>query len=90
MTHQHSTHDWKALSACSGLTSLFFPGKGEMDTAMQAKAVCATCPVIDPCLMFAVTNYEKHGIWGGTNEKERRVIRKRLGLAVDRQEDYVA
>jgi WhiB family redox-sensing transcriptional regulator len=90
MNVQHSTHDWKALSACYGLTSLFFPVAGSTDTALQAKAVCATCPVIEPCLMFAVTNYEKHGIWGGTSEKERRILRKELGLAADRLEDDVA
>lgn len=49
----------------------------------RAKAVCATCPVIQRCLQFALANMEgdpadetvlpigAHGCWGGTSPKER-------------------
>lgn len=35
------------------------------------------CPVRESCLIFALTNNEKDGIWGGTTEVQRRVIRKK-------------
>ena len=31
----------------------------------QAKAVCASCPVISECLDFARANVTTSGIWGG-------------------------
>ena len=44
-----------------------------------AKAVCTDCAFIDPCLVYALKN-DVVGIWGGTDEKERRSIRKKLKL----------
>ncbi len=38
----------------------------------RAKAICASCPVLEPCLDYALTIREPHGIWGGLNEMERR------------------
>jgi WhiB family redox-sensing transcriptional regulator len=38
----------------------------------RAKAICASCPVLEPCLDYALTIREPHGIWGGLNETERR------------------
>jgi len=35
-----------------------------------AKAVCATCPVQEKCLAWALDNDEV-GIWGGTTDQER-------------------
>lgn len=38
------------------------------------------CPIREECLLFALTNNEKCGIWGGTSEICRRAIRKRWPL----------
>ncbi len=38
----------------------------------RAKAICATCPVREPCLAYALRIREPHGIWGGLSEVERR------------------
>jgi hypothetical protein len=35
------------------------------------------CPMRQECLIFALTNNEKYGIWGGSSEVTRRAIRKR-------------
>lgn len=40
-----------------------------------AKAVCVGCPVIDPCLEWAI-RYREVGVWGGTTDSERRRIIK--------------
>jgi len=38
----------------------------------RAKAICASCPVLELCLDYALRIREPHGIWGGLNELERR------------------
>ena len=34
------------------------------------------CPVRHECLIFALINNERAGVWGGTSEIDRRAIRK--------------
>lgn len=41
-----------------------------------AKSICADCLHLEPCRDFAVENNIKYGVWGGTTERERRVLRK--------------
>ena len=38
---------------------------------MTALAVCAVCPVIEPCRDHA-RRFREAGIWGGENEAQRR------------------
>lgn len=61
----------------------FFPERGK--PADEAKAVCATCPVWRACLEYALDRHEREGVWGGTTEKQRRVIlrARRLGIPVE-------
>lgn len=77
---------WLKHAACRGLeTALWHPERGDSpDGTEKAKAICATCPVKKECLDWAVTHYERHGIWGGLNEKERRKLRqsRRVGRPV--------
>ncbi len=78
---------WQSDALCRGANAdLFFPPthleKKEERAAResQAKAVCARCPVRQPCLEFALAVREPHGIWGGLNEIERRhILAKRAG-----------
>ena len=35
------------------------------------------CPIRHECLIFALTNNERFGIWGGSSEITRRAIRKK-------------
>ena len=72
-----ATTGWQDRAACKGLAAdLFFPERGEPATA--AKAVCVECQVADDCLMYAITNLEISGVWGGKDGKERRRIRRQL------------
>lgn len=69
------TDRWQVRAACRTMDpELFFPERGE--TQAEAKAVCATCPVRRDCLKYAIDNCERHGIWGGLSERERRKIRR--------------
>jgi WhiB family redox-sensing transcriptional regulator len=43
-----------------------------------AKAVCARCPVREPCLDWALETNQGSGVWGGMSEDERRAYRRSL------------
>lgn len=34
------------------------------------------CKVRDECLLFAATNNERHGVWGGMTQDDRKIMRK--------------
>lgn len=72
---------WQRHAACQGLAAdIFYPATDEESAA--AKAICAACPVREPCLEHALSVREKDGVWGGANEKERRrIIRQRRRAA---------
>lgn len=74
---------WPAQAACRGVDpDLFFPDRGgNVDAAL---ATCAGCPVRATCLADALLRGERHGIWGGTSERTRRVLRRRLLPRADR------
>ena len=78
LTIEHD--DWREYSACRDTDpDLFFP-VGTTGPAIEqienAKAVCRTCDVQKNCLEYALTTNQDSGIWGGTSEEERRVLRR--------------
>jgi WhiB family transcriptional regulator, redox-sensing transcriptional regulator len=71
---------WRELAACrTADPELFFPiGRtgpaiGEIE---RAKAVCASCPVRERCLTFALDTRQDYGIWGGYDDEERRLLHR--------------
>ena len=71
---------WREHAACAAVESdLFFP-VGVTGPAVgqiaAAKAVCETCAVRMTCLEFAIATNQEYGVWGGTSEEERRVLRR--------------
>jgi WhiB family transcriptional regulator, redox-sensing transcriptional regulator len=81
--------DWQVNAACRGVgVDLFFNpdserGKSKRDRDANAKAVCATCPVIAQCLSWAMSVDEPYGVWGGLTTNERHALRNdRRGLAI--------
>jgi WhiB family transcriptional regulator, redox-sensing transcriptional regulator len=52
------------------------PGSRAMAETQQAKAICARCQVRQPCLACALATGQAHGIWGGYDEEERRVLHR--------------
>jgi len=66
---------WVAQAACVGRTVLFFPPYAERPQArlrreQRARALCAGCPVAEPCRQSGREHHE-YGIWGGENEEQR-------------------
>ena len=75
---------WRDAAACAGSGDLFFPEKGRTDQAEAARQVCAGCPVRRQCLGFALENEERHGVWGGLTERERRKVKAGAARALRR------
>lgn len=74
--------DWRSRAACLAADpELFFPvGTTALaaEQAMEAKAVCADCPVRRECLDWALVTKQDHGVWGGLDEFERRAERRQV------------
>lgn len=77
---------WTADAVCATVDpEVFFPHKG--GNAVEAKQVCASCPVVEQCLGWAL-EYEAglvngadsqvpHGVFGGLSANERIAILKK-------------
>jgi WhiB family transcriptional regulator, redox-sensing transcriptional regulator len=70
---------WRDQAACRDVVTAeydpFFSDTAELQA--EAIAICATCPVRDACLTFAVRTGQQYGIWGG---QPQQVIRSLIVL----------
>jgi WhiB family redox-sensing transcriptional regulator len=72
--------DWQVRASCRGLdTATFYHPENERGPSrtrreMRAKAVCANCPVLRPCLRWALRTHEPYGVWGGMSVDEREAL----------------
>ena len=85
MTHRYvSTHmdtTWMAHGNCNNHPpAVFFPSDGV--GVEVAKEICASCPVKEPCLEYAIEHRVDHGVWGGASERQRRRIIKARRVAL--------
>ncbi|MPZ00722.1 MAG: WhiB family transcriptional regulator [Actinophytocola sp.] len=77
--------DWRHRAACRDEDpELFFPvtdigpGAKQVD---EAKSICATCPVRERCLRFALDNGLTYGVFGGMTEQDRADLVRRSAHA---------
>jgi len=71
--------DWRHYAACSEENPDLFYGDKTADEV--AKDTCQRCSVRQACLDWALKTRERHGVWGGLDEHERRRILRRAGEA---------
>ena len=72
--------DWMAAGNCRDEPpAVFFPSDGVGVEA--ARRICASCPVREPCLEYALRNPIDHGVWGGASDRERRRIARQRRAA---------
>ena len=72
---------WQEDAACRDADPEVFFSNDEADRE-QALSYCAACPVRTECLEHALATREAYGIWGGTDETERkRLLRRRRRAA---------
>ena len=69
--------DWQLRGACRGRDSTEFfkpddePASSRRRREVDARALCARCPVRPECAAHALAARERHGIWGGFTGPER-------------------
>ena len=54
--------------------------RGRNNTIL-AKSICAECEVSEECLEYSLL-HEPFGIWGGKTERERKTLRRKLGVSL--------
>ena len=62
------------IPTCSSPSARRDPALEQIEAA---KAVCFQCEAQAACLEFAIISNQDSGVWGGTSEEERRVLRRR-------------
>ena len=74
------TGSWVTQAACRGPVdpAIFFPINLQQE--VEARAVCAGCPVKDACLAHALERGEADGIYGGLMPKERAARSRRVRM----------
>jgi WhiB family transcriptional regulator, redox-sensing transcriptional regulator len=63
--------EWREQALCAQTDpEAFFPEKGI--PTQPAKRICLGCEVRPECLDYALDTGQRHGVWGGLSERERR------------------
>ena len=74
---------WRDKAKCRDMdVNLFFQDR---ITSIEAINACLVCPVKEPCLDHAL-RHEIVGYWGGTTGKERKTIRRKMNIIMQRPE----
>lgn len=72
--------DWRKDAACLGTdVGLFFP-EPNVPISGSVKALCQSCRVRQDCLLTALHENIKHGVWGGLSVKARRAEKRKLKM----------
>jgi hypothetical protein len=84
VSNSHSGESWRIGAACVGVDlSIFFPMNehGEsiqdapiVDTPNTAGFYCLSCSAQKECLEYAIENKMYDGIYGATNELQRKTM----------------
>lgn len=69
---------WSEAACLDADPELFFPiSSRDLRGRTEAIALCNTCVVREACLRIALADPGIVGIWGGTDEEDRRRLRQR-------------
>lgn len=78
--------DWRHQALCRHADpEIFFPigtTGPAVNQVEKAKVVCRRCPVVQDCLSWALGTGQDSGVWGGTDEDERRLLARRNRVRV--------
>ena len=67
--------EWHLQAACRGRGPGDFVQGPKFDYR-SVREICESCPVRRECLEFALRDESITGLWGGTTDTERRLIRR--------------
>jgi|SRR5882672_629570 len=78
------TPPFDGTEACAGVgEALFFTR--EPAAIRDARKLCAGCPMLQACGDWALV-HEEFGFWAGTTYRERKRLRRKLGVPLRRPE----
>lgn len=79
--------NWRMHAACRDHDPELFHPVGVSGPAvlqeLEAKKVCADCPVQRECLRFALDSGQEFGVWGGASEQDRRDMLRKVTVRRD-------
>lgn len=80
VVEERNSQPWRAQAACRSRPAyLWFPARGDRETASYAHKICDSCLVRDEC---RAANLDKpDGIYGGLSAKARRDLRRQDSVA---------
>jgi len=68
--------EWQLRAACRGLPTNEWVREPGCEYPEEQRDICRACPVRRECLGFAMADQSIPGLWGGTDERERRRMRR--------------
>ena len=85
--------EWTDLALCRGRTELFFPHLRERPERRarreaEARALCMSCAVREPCRSWA-RDHREYGFWGGESEEERASAGFRAAISAGEPDTYL-
>src|SRR3990167_2279467 len=70
---------WQGRAKCRGMdVDWFYAARGQVEKNLAARRICLECEVRTECLAAALRNCETCGVWGGSSERERRKLRRKV------------
>ncbi len=78
---------WMEQGACLDADpEMFYPVDSRPEGSEPAKRICASCPALQQCHVWALSHGESQGVWGGLSEAERRTITRQARRESARRE----
>lgn len=78
-----SREEWMNHASCKGKTHVMFPKEHKDITyIVDARALCAECPVQPHCLEYALEfpAADMHGVWAGLTSRQLAAEQRRRGI----------
>jgi Transcription factor WhiB len=75
--------NWMSEASCKGKTHVMFPKEHKDITyIVDARALCAECPVQPQCLEYALEfpAADMHGVWAGLTSRQLAAEQRRRGI----------
>jgi WhiB family transcriptional regulator, redox-sensing transcriptional regulator len=81
---------WRVSANCTELEdellNVFFSDQ-EMEE-LTALMICATCPVVNECLQYALSTSQTVGVWGMHTPQDRRNLKRQMSRRPDQAQRY--
>ena len=80
-------YDWMAHASCRNQSEKMFPRwHKDISYIPEARALCRSCPVKEPCLTYALEfpPSDMHGVWAGKTPRQLAAEQKKRGICATR------